>query len=53
MKDIKINILGVTENEDYWQYEIVINGKRFITGWYRYSVWQFYYDKNMKQYIKG
>ena len=52
MKDIKINILGVTDNEDYWQYEIVINGKRFITGWYRYSVWQFYYDKNMKQYIK-
>jgi hypothetical protein len=52
MKDIKINILGVTENEDYWQYEIVIDGKRFITGWYRYSVWQFYYDKNMKQYIK-
>ena len=52
MKDVKINILGVTDNEDYWQYEIVIDGKRFISGWYRYSIWRFYYDESMKQYIK-
>ena len=52
MKDVKINILDVTDNEHYWQYEIVIDGKRFISGWYRYSVWKFYYDRNMKQYIK-
>lgn len=52
MKDIKINILGVTDNEHYWHYEIVIDGKRFISGWYRYPIWQFYYDKNMDQYIK-
>lgn len=53
MKDIKINILDITDNEDYWHYEIVIDGKRFISGWYRYSIWQFY-DKNnnMEQYIK-
>ena len=52
MKDIKINILDVTDNEHYWHYEIVIDGKRFISGWYRYQIWQFYYDENMKQYIK-
>jgi hypothetical protein len=52
MKDIKINILGITDNNDYWQYDIIINGKRFISGWYRYTIWQFYYDKNMDQYIK-
>jgi hypothetical protein len=52
MKDIKINILDVTDNEHYWNYEIVIDGKRFISGWYKYPIWQFYYDKNMDQYIK-
>ena len=52
MEDMKINILGVTDNEDYWQYEIVVNDKRFVTGWYKYSIWQFYYDESMKQYIK-
>mgnify|MGYP003522383727 FL=1 len=52
MKDIKINILGVTDNDHYWHYEIVIDGKRFISGWYRYPIWRFYYDKNMDQYIK-
>lgn len=52
MKDIKINILDVTDNEHYWHYEIVIDGKRFISGWYRYQIWQFYYDNDMKQYIK-
>ena len=53
MKDIKINILDITDNEDYWHYEIVIDDKRFISGWYRYSIWQFYYDNNnMEHYIK-
>lgn len=52
MKNIKINILGLTDNELHWHYEIVIDGKRFISGWYRYSIWYLYYNKNMKQYIK-
>lgn len=52
MKNIKINILGLTDKEDYWNYEIVIDGKRFISGWYRYSIWYLYYNKNMKHYIK-
>lgn len=52
MKDIKINILGVTDKEDYWHYEIVIDGKRFISGWYKYPIWDLYYNKNMRQYIK-
>lgn len=53
MKDVKINILDVTDNEDYWHYEIIIDGKRFISGWYRYSIWHFYYYKNnMRHCIK-
>jgi hypothetical protein len=36
MADIKINILDFCGN-NHWHYEIVINGERFISGWYQYD----------------
>lgn len=37
MKDIKINILDFCGN-NHWHYEILIDGKRFISGWYQYDL---------------
>jgi hypothetical protein len=33
MKNIKINILDFCGN-NHWHYEILIAGKRFISGWW-------------------
>lgn len=37
MKDIKINILDFCGN-NHWHYEILLGGKRFISGWYQYDL---------------
>lgn len=37
MADIKINILDFCGN-NHWHYEIVINGERFLSGWYTYDL---------------
>ena len=37
MKNIKINILDFCGN-NHWHYEILIDGKRFISGWYQYDL---------------
>ena len=37
MKNIKINILDFCGN-NHWHYEIIINDKRFISGWYQYNL---------------
>lgn len=37
MADIKINILDFCGN-NHWHYEIIIDGKRFISGWWQYEL---------------
>ena len=37
MKNIKINILDFCGN-NHWHYEIMINDKRFVSGWYQYDL---------------
>lgn len=37
MKNIKINILDFCGN-NYWHYEILIAGKRFVSGWWKYEL---------------
>lgn len=44
MKDIKINILDFCGN-NHWHYEILIDGKRFISGWWQYELSYAYYNK--------
>lgn len=34
MADIKINILDAINGETHWHYEIIVDGKKFISGWY-------------------
>lgn len=47
MADIKINILDFCGN-NHWHYEIVINGERFISGWYQYD---FIYTPYKEYYV--
>lgn len=44
MKNIKINILDFCGN-NHWHYEILIDGKRFISGWWQYELTYKYYNK--------
>jgi len=44
MANIKINILDFCGN-NHWHYEIVINGERFISGWYTYDLPFEYFDR--------
>lgn len=44
MKNIKINILDFCGN-NHWHYEILIAGKRFISGWWQYELAYRYYNK--------
>lgn len=37
MADVKINILDFCGN-NHWHYELIINGKLFISGWYQYEL---------------
>lgn len=37
MKNIKINILDFCGN-NHWHYEIVVNGERIASGWYKYDL---------------
>ena len=46
MKNIKINILDFCGN-NHWHYEILIDGKRFISGWWQYD---FIYMTLFKKY---
>ena len=47
MKNIKINILDFCGN-NHWHYEILIDGKRFISGWYQYD---FIYTPYKEYYV--
>ena len=42
MKNVKINILDFYGN-NHWHYEILIDDKRFISGWWRYELPYKYY----------
>lgn len=44
MKNIKINILDFCGN-NHWHYEILIDDKRFISGWWQYELSYAYYNK--------
>ena len=44
MKNIKINILDFSDNNNC-HYEILIDDKRFISGWYKYVLPYTYYNK--------
>ena len=44
MKNIKINILEFSDNNN-WHYEILIDDKRVISGWYKYALPYTYYNK--------
>ena len=35
MENFKVRLLGENCNGDYVHYEIMLNGKRFINGWYK------------------
>ena len=37
MANVKINILDFCGN-NHWHYELIINGKLFISGWYQYTL---------------
>ena len=37
MADVKINILDFCGN-NHWHYELIINGKLFISGWYQFEL---------------
>lgn len=37
MADVKIDILDFCGN-NHWHYELIINGKLFISGWYQYEL---------------
>lgn len=54
MADIKINILDAINGETHWHYEIIIDGKRFISGWYRFNIWNLYYsNRNLYNELKS
>jgi hypothetical protein len=35
MENFKVRLLGENCNGDYVHYEIMMNGKQFINGWYK------------------
>lgn len=54
MKNITINILDFSDNNN-WHYEILIDYKLFISGWYKYVLPYTYYNKYcvLKHFSKG
>lgn len=50
MKNIKINILDFCGN-NHWHYEIMINDKRFVSGWYQYDLPYKYH--NLERFPNG
>lgn len=53
MADIKINILDAINGETHWHYEIMVDGKKFISGWYRFQIYDlFYSDRNLYNKLK-
>ena len=44
MADVKIDILDFCGN-NHWHYELIINGKLFISGWYQYELpYEYWYE---------
>jgi hypothetical protein len=50
MKNIKINILDFRGN-NHWNYEILIDDKRFAKGWYQYDL--SYKYQNLERFPNG
>lgn len=50
MKKFEVNLLGLTNGCDYIHYEILIDNKRFISGWYRIEPYLLKYRASYNDY---
>ena len=50
MKRFEVNLLGLTNGYDYMHYEILIDNKRFISGWYRIEPYLLKYRASYNDY---
>jgi hypothetical protein len=50
MKKFEVNLLDLSNNHDYIHYEILIDNKRFISGWYRIEPYLLKYRASYNDY---
>jgi hypothetical protein len=50
MKKFEVNLLDLSNNHDYIHYEILIDNKRFISGWYKIEPYLLKYRASYNNY---
>lgn len=52
MENFKVRILGENCNGDYVHYEIMLNGRRFINGWYKKYEYTYYVQLSQGEIVE-